>query len=198
MEQRCAHVELANQRMRSTYVLAFYKKYIRYCFSDGTWSKLKVPLVNFSLMKCRLISQYFVWSCWIGFCTMITALSQYKEGFPFSDDLNACCNFYNKKKLTNTLAITLSSASSLDLVTTLCFLLLQITRFPSMSVQYPDVDLLSSKYLPQYVSIKTSIEVILFREKQTFPWIRLWKCEKIACIWASRGSCMNWLIKLTE
>ncbi|KAL2320145.1 hypothetical protein Fmac_029114 [Flemingia macrophylla] len=41
-------------------------------------------------------------------------------------------------------AIALNSASALDLATTLCFLLFQVTRFPPRKVQYPIVDLLST------------------------------------------------------
>ena len=40
-------------------------------------------------------------------------------------------------------AIALYSASTLDLVATVCFLLLQVIRFPPRKVQYPVVDFLS-------------------------------------------------------
>jgi len=37
----------------------------------------------------------------------------------------------------------LNSALALDLATMICFLLLQVTRFPPTKVKYPEVDLLS-------------------------------------------------------
>jgi len=40
-------------------------------------------------------------------------------------------------------AMTLYSASALDLATTLCFLLFQEIKLPPMETQYPDVDPLS-------------------------------------------------------
>ncbi|GMP26440.1 hypothetical protein CsSME_00002869 [Camellia sinensis var. sinensis] len=40
-------------------------------------------------------------------------------------------------------AISLNSTSALDLATTFCFLLLQVTRLLPTKVQYPEVDLLS-------------------------------------------------------
>ncbi|BAU03652.1 hypothetical protein VIGAN_UM150900, partial [Vigna angularis var. angularis] len=50
----------------------------------------------------------------------------------------------------------LNSASALDLATTGCFLLLQVTRFPPTKVKYPEVDLLSSFEPAQSASVYPS------------------------------------------
>ncbi|PRQ56860.1 hypothetical protein RchiOBHm_Chr1g0341921 [Rosa chinensis] len=47
----------------------------------------------------------------------------------------------------------LNSASALDLATTFCFLLRQVTKFPPTKVKYPEVDLLSDLELAQSASI---------------------------------------------
>jgi len=41
-------------------------------------------------------------------------------------------------------AMALNFASALDLTTTFCFLLLQVTKFPQRKMQYPKVDLVLS------------------------------------------------------
>lgn len=67
-------------------------------------------------------------------------------------------------------AIVLNSASRLRLDTTLCFLLLQVTKFPHIKVQYPDVDLVSVTEPAQSTLVNASIPPFsLFLKKSPFP-----------------------------
>lgn len=66
----------------------------------------------------------------------------------FSINPNSAIAFLNHKSSQTPSASTLYSASALDLVTIVCFLHLQMAKYSPMNVQQPNVDIRSSRDLP--------------------------------------------------
>lgn len=70
---------------------------------------------------------------------------------------------------------TLNWASVMDLATKDCFLLLQVTRFHPINVQYPDVDLISCTNISNWHPIRSSWRCSYFK-KRSILWvfIQMW------------------------
>lgn len=91
--------------------------------------------------------------------------------------------------------IALNSASALLILTTLCFLLLKVTRFPHTWVQYPEVDFLSTTNLAQSASLKIAIFLsLIFLKYRHFPGLAF-KYPRI--LQTAQEECINKLITLT-
>lgn len=104
-------------------------------------------------------------SCWAGLeaVLMIALLSQIKSHRLFKSKSYSHIRIFNHKSSQISWATTLNSGLPIDLATKECFMLLRVNRFPTIEVQYPTVDLLSSSEPSQSTSVKASTPI--------WPWL---------------------------
>lgn len=160
------------------------------------------PYISFSLMKWHSTSICLVWSYWTGSWAMliVALLSQYRRigletGKPNSDKI-----IFNHNNSRTPCAIALYSTFALERVTIDCFLLLQVTKFPPIKVQYPEVDLLLEMKLVQSTSVYTSTCSPTFLENKK-PWpelpLKYLSIQYTASICTMVRVSLNWLVTLT-
>ncbi|WZZ40605.1 hypothetical protein YC2023_036864 [Brassica napus] len=96
--------------------------------------------------------------------------------------------------------IALYSVSALEQDTTFYFLLFHVTKLPPMKVQYPVVDLLSTRSPAQSASQYPTISVLLLHPIHT-PWpgasLRYLRIVSTMFQWCTLGACMCWLTWFT-
>lgn len=113
------------------------------------------PLSFFSLMKCLSTSTCLVLSYRIRLCVIDIAdlLSQYSFIGGEIWTFNSCRSFSTHNVSQIPWASALNLAYALLLATTLCFMLLQLIKFPPTKVKYPDIDLRSVTLPAQSTSV---------------------------------------------
>ena len=107
-----------------------------------TYGVQMMPLRSFSLINFLSISICFVQSCRIGLWAILIAALLSQNGLmgslmSYPSSLN---NIFIHNISHIPWAIALNSASALDLATTNCFLLCQVTKLSPTNKQYPEVE----------------------------------------------------------